>query len=456
MAKTYFFPLVGISIFLLLFSAPFLTSLKMVAAQPQELLLDQGMIADLAKPAVVQVGARYIALVTAPDWVTNQNLLQQDLETLASQGRVDLDDEELVSEWSRNLFFSEPSRYIIPAEIRRATEAQYGAIGSGFIVTPNGYIVTNAHVVSPPQLELQNTLVQSAVQNFVLEDLEIVIPGFSLEKGFFTQEEQALAQAVQDFYFNNIGMISISNIQPSLYALSRISIPGVFVGERGIPAELILDATGQALPGKDVAVIKIEASNLPTLPLGDESTLRSLEDIVVIGFPGAISSTGNIPPEGQEPSVTTGAFSGHQATIGGWRAVQVQTPISPGNSGGPALDDSGRVIGIATFGSIEERTGGFAQGLNFLVPVSIVKDFLNRANIVPTEGMFTQMYRQALIHYSAGRYNEAIDILQQIELISPNNPYVIEYLSRSQTNLSSVTEGVVAGNSTGSGGSFAR
>lgn len=450
MAKTHVLLALMVSIALLLFCASLSTPSQMATAQPQEQQLSQGMIADLAKPAVVQVSAQYIALVSAPDWVTDQNLLQQDLESLANQGHFDINDEDLALEWSRNLFFSEPSRYIIPADIRRATEAQYGALGSGFIVTPNGYIVTNAHVVSPPQLELQDTLVQSAIQNFVLEDLEIVIPGFNLEKGFFTEQEQALAQAVQDFYLTNIGMMSIGNIQPSHQVLSRISIPGVFVGERGIPAELILSATGQALPGKDVAVIKIEASNLPTLPLGDESTLQSLDNIVVIGFPGAVSSTGVVPQQGQEPSVTTGEFSGHQATIGGWRAVQVQTPISPGNSGGPALDGTGRVIGIATFGSIDPRTGGFAQGLNFLVPVSIVKDYLNRANIVPTESLFTEMYRQALIHYSAGRYNEAIDTLQQINLISPNNPYVIDYLRRSQTNLGSVTEGVVAGNSTGS------
>src|SRR3712207_6880927 len=47
-----------------------------------------------------------------------------------------------------------------------------------------------------------------------------------------------------------------------------------------------------------------------------------------------------------------------------------------------------------------------SQSHNFLVPVSIVKDFLNRANVIPSEGSFTQLYRQALIHYSAGRYNE--------------------------------------------------
>jgi serine protease Do len=425
----------------------------------QEQSLSQGMIADLAKPAVVQVGAQYTAIVTAPDWGRNAELLDQDLESLADQGYFDLDDEDVVSEWRENLFLSDPSRYIIPVEASRSTQAEYAAIGSGFIVTPNGYIVTNAHVVSPPQQELQNTLAESAIQNFILEDLQIVFPDFNLEKGFFTEQEQALAVAVQDFYNNNIGMISIGSIQPFHYALSRFTVPGVVVSERGIPAEVISSATGQPIPGKDVAVVKIEASNLPTVPLGNESTLQSLDDIIVIGFPGAISATGLIPQQGQEPSVTTGEFSGHQTTIGGWRAIQVQTPIAHGNSGGPALDSSGRVIGIATFGSIDPTTGETAQAFNFLVPVSIVKDFLNRANIVPSEGTFTQMYRQALIHYSAGRYNEAIDTLQQINLISPNNPYVTEYLQKSQTNLGSTTaagnaslptqEGTAAG-STGS------
>jgi tetratricopeptide (TPR) repeat protein len=63
------------------------------------------------------------------------------------------------------------------------------------------------------------------------------------------------------------------------------------------------------------------------------------------------------------------------------------------------------------------------------------------------------MYRQALIHYSAGRYNEAIDILQQINNISPNNPYVLDYISRSQAQLGSTARGIT-GNSTDGIGNF--
>jgi serine protease Do len=454
LAKPLFQLVTMVSMLLLLFFASSLTSWKMTAGTPQqqEAPLSQGMIADLAKPAVVQVFTEYVATVSAPDWGRDPDLLQQDLEILADEGNFDLDDEQAVAEWGNALFFSDPSKYIVPVEVVRTTQAVYSALGSGFIVTPDGYIVTNAHVVSPPQQELQDTLVGNAIDNFIVEDLQIVFPNFDLEKGFFTEQEMAVAEAIRAFYLNNMGMMSMGDTQSSIFAVSRFAIPGVVESERGVPAEIIPSATGEAIPGKDVAVIKIEGSNLPTVPLGDEATLQSLDRIIAIGFPGAILASGIIPQQGQEPSVTSGEFSGFQTTIESWRAIQVQTPISGGNSGGPAIDSSGRVVGIATFGITDPVTGQPTQSHNFLVPVSIVKDFLNRANIVPSEGTFTQMYRQALIHYSAGRYNEAIDILQQVNNLAPNNPYVTDYLSRSQSQLASGTGGI-AGNTT-SGGNF--
>jgi serine protease Do len=290
----------------------------------------------------------------------------------------------------------------------------------------------------------------------LFRSLQIVFPDISLEQvqqGFITEQQAALIEAIRAFYYDqyNLGTISMDDIQSSAYALSRISIPGVIESEKGIIAEVIPSATGEPVPGKDVAVIKIEGSNLPTLPLGDDTMLQSLDNIIVIGFPAIVTQSGLIPQEGQEPSVTSGQVSGYQTTVGGWRAIQVQTPISGGNSGGPALDSSGRVVGIATFRSVDPLTGEASQSHNFLVPVSIVKDFLNRANIVPSEGVFTQMYRQALIHYSVGQYNQAIDILQQVNNIAPNNPYVLDYISRSQAQLGVVTGGM-AGNTTGGSG----
>ena len=97
-----------------------------------------------------------------------------------------------------------------------------------------------------------------------------------------------------------------------------------------------------------------------------------------------------------EPLITLGSFGGYHTTVTGWKAMHVQAPITYGNSGGPGLDSSGRVVGIATFGSIDPNTSQEIAGFNFLVPTSVIKDFLNRANIQATDSQFTTMFRQAL------------------------------------------------------------
>jgi outer membrane protein assembly factor BamD (BamD/ComL family) len=70
------------------------------------------------------------------------------------------------------------------------------------------------------------------------------------------------------------------------------------------------------------------------------------------------------------------------------------------------------------------------------MPISIAKDFLNRINVQPQESQFTKMYRQALIEYDQQHYKNALDILLQIDRISPGNPYVQRFMSLSQQQVS--------------------
>jgi serine protease Do len=154
----------------------------------------------------------------------------------------------------------------------------------------------------------------------------------------------AYLNALDQYYRQTLALDSSNYF---VYVLSRYSVAGVQTGEQPVPAEVLPQASGSPIPGKDVAVIKIEATNLPTLPLGNDTDLRPLDDLIVIGYPGAVSTNPILSPTGQEPSVITGEFSGYQTTIEGWRAIQMQSPIAHGNSGGPALDSTGRAIGIA-------------------------------------------------------------------------------------------------------------
>lgn len=109
----------------------------------------------------------------------------------------------------------------------------------------------------------------------------------------------------------------------------------------------------------DVAVVKVNASNLPTVSMGDSTNLRPGEWAIAIGNPLGLDNT-----------VTAGIISGtgrSSGVIGSpnqrVRFIQTDAAINPGNSGGPLLNQQGEVIGINT------AIIGRAQGLGFAIPI---------------------------------------------------------------------------------------
>ena len=126
----------------------------------------------------------------------------------------------------------------------------------------------------------------------------------------------------------------------------------------------------------DLAVLKIDATGLPTVSLGDSSGLQLGEPAVAIGYALAL-------PGG--PTVTTGIISSLARTIqaqdpaaaGGGRtyqdALQTSAAINPGNSGGPLLDPNGNVIGINTAGTSS------AQNISFAIAINAAKPLIERA-----------------------------------------------------------------------------
>src|SRR5882724_5927363 len=108
----------------------------------------------------------------------------------------------------------------------------------------------------------------------------------------------------------------------------------------------------------DVAVLKIEAKDLPTVRLGHDADLKVGQWVVAIGA-----------PFGFDNSVTAGIVSAKQRSLpdsGYVPFIQTDVPINPGNSGGPLFNLSDEVIGINS--QIYSRTGGF-QGLSFAIPI---------------------------------------------------------------------------------------
>jgi len=110
----------------------------------------------------------------------------------------------------------------------------------------------------------------------------------------------------------------------------------------------------------DIAVLKIDAKNLPVVALGEPSRARVGEWVVAIGS-----------PFGFENSVTAGIISGKSRSLpndGYVPFIQTDVAINPGNSGGPLFNLNGEVIGVNS--QIYSQSGGY-QGLSFAIPIDV-------------------------------------------------------------------------------------
>ncbi len=131
--------------------------------------------------------------------------------------------------------------------------------------------------------------------------------------------------------------------------------------------EYMADVVGRD-PRTDIAVIKVDASGLPTAQFGDSDVMQVGDWVVALGYPLQLGST-----------ATAGIVSAKGRNLGILRQndeqalehfIQTDAAINPGNSGGPLVDLQGLVIGINT--AIASRTG-FYSGYGFAVPANIVK-----------------------------------------------------------------------------------
>ena len=119
-------------------------------------------------------------------------------------------------------------------------------------------------------------------------------------------------------------------------------------------------------PKSDVALIKIEADDLPTIPLGDSDKLEIGEWVIAVGNPFRLAQT-----------VTVGVVSAKGRAVGilgeegGYEDfIQTDAAINPGNSGGPLLNLDGEAIGMNT--AIYSESGGY-MGIGFAIPINIAR-----------------------------------------------------------------------------------
>jgi len=152
----------------------------------------------------------------------------------------------------------------------------------------------------------------------------------------------------------------------------------------------------------DVAVVKIEARDLPKLPLGDSSKVRVGEWVLAIGSPFGLENT-----------VTAGIVSAKSRDTGDYLPfIQTDVAVNPGNSGGPLLNTAGQVIGINS--QIFSRSGGY-MGISFAIPID---EAMRVAEQLRTNGKMTR----GRIGVALGEMTK--EIAESLGLGKPRGAYV--------------------------------
>lgn len=393
--------------------------------------LDPKRLFATSRPGTVMVLADFKAHLTVPNANVDDarlSYLENKAEQMVADGQLS-GDTNTIETWFIDQVLSDPLSYFVPTQDVRQTDEELIAQGSGFVISPQGYIVTNAHVATPNEDELRHQLSSTGLKDWIDHDVKDFLSGLSAQ-GWPTTPDLT-AKVTQAYTSFDTKYLQITKLDKAFFVEVGASIPGVEVGAKSITAEV--SAAGREIPGKDVAILKVERTDMPTVPLGDDSQVQPGDRVYVLGYPYPATFHPVLSNESQiEPTMTTGTVSAKKTMPGGFSVLQIDASITHGNSGGPVFDSTGRVIGIATFGTLDDN-GNQVQGFNFAIPISVAQEFIGKAGAHPTEGLVSQKFNDAVDLYDRHWYADALTEFQQVNSLSPGHPYVQEYITNSET-----------------------
>jgi len=317
----------------------------------------------------------------------------------------------------------------IDATIETA-DIETGASGTGFIISPDGYILTNAHVVLADE-----DPIEAILNKFIYDLAEAMLIEVSQYYNIPQDEQQTLVEILLikflDYFVENGG--DVTDVATNYYVLSGMGTPGEDITAKSWSAVVKKQGTaytevgGESSWGKDIAIIKVDETGLPTVTLGDSSKVQVGDTVFIIGYPtiGLVEEFFQ-PESALEPTVTQGVISAKKTLKTGIEAIQTDAAINHGNSGGPAYNDDGEVIGIATFGAGPET--GIAN-IMFLMPTNLAQEFMNELNVENEHSILDTKYAQALNAFWKRDCYTTIDIMNEVLVLYPDHPYAQEYIT---------------------------
>lgn len=296
--------------------------------------------------------------------------------------------------------------------------------GTGTFISAHGDILTADHVVNPPhdqQLDqFLDTTAAPDVASYINQNLK---PSSPATKDQVAQELTSGQLPSNSNYGTPKSQVFLStDYTGSLNAPDLPSVPSQFWA----PVDRIELAS--SVNQEDVAIVHVDMNDMASVELGDSSSVQQQDTLTILGFPGN-GDVSDRPTNLLTLSANEIFVSSIKTTDQGAQVIQVGGNVEHGDSGGPALNNQGTVVGIVSFVLSEQGSTSFLQASNS------ARRLVQGLHLDTTPGPFQRAWSQAFSDYASstpGHWHKAQQELEQLAAKYPMFKAITPYLAYAQ------------------------
>lgn len=301
--------------------------------------------------------------------------------------------------------------------------------GSGAFISAHGELLTADHVVNPPRDSgLDSALFSEAAQDvadYINAHFQVPQP-YTANDAFNLLVTGSLPSTTS--YSQPTSVVYLSTAYSGAINATRLeTVPA------NTHATVDRIEAQSSFNANDVAIIHVNGmDNMPSILLGDSSQVTEQDNLTVIGYPG-LADLSNSPSQLLTSSINKVYVSALKTTDSGAPVIEVGGNVEHGDSGGPALDEKGNIVGIVSFG-FSGVDGDFGE-TSFLQASNSAVTLIKSQGINTNPGSFENAWAQAINDYSSsasGHWQKASQELQSLAQTYPNFQGITPYLAYAQ------------------------
>jgi S1-C subfamily serine protease len=296
--------------------------------------------------------------------------------------------------------------------------------GSGTFISAHGDILTADHVINPPHDQSLSQFLDDSAAKDVAAYINLNAKAGSQVTADQVDQELKSGQ-----------LAATANYDP---ATSEVFLNTSYTGPLTAPdfsslpfqihAAVDRIEKESSFNDKDVAIIHVGLNDMASVQLGDSGSVQQQDHLTIMGFPGN-GDVSSKPTDLLTASINTISVSSIKTTDSGAQVIQVGGNVEHGDSGGPALDSNGAVVGIVSFGLVSANSPG---GTSFLQASNSARELVQSLNLNTTPGTFQKEWSQAFADYAStapGHWHMAQGEFEKIALKYSQFKGVTPYLT---------------------------